>query len=229
MRFDLVGTRLSSMDELIVVRGTASRTRPADRGALTITARVRQPTPAETERALAQLASDADAVVAQFASVISARSTDRLSIRPNSYWHPESGRTVVDGYIGERGLRITVSDTEQVGTLLRALYDATRVEVSGPEWELADENPVYGQVREAAARDARRRAEQYAAGLGLSVGGVAHVSEPGLRSEPPGPVRQFARAADQAELAAEPTVDIGTAEIRVTASVDVGFRIEPGH
>lgn len=216
------------MEELIVVRGTATRSCPADRGVLTITARVKQPTAVEAERALAQLSSAADAILDQFASITSERRTVDLSIRPNSYWHPESGRTVVDGHVGERGVRFTISDTEQVGTLVRALYDAAPIEVNGPEWELAHENPVYGQVRKAAARDARQRAEQYAAGLGLSVGGVAHVCEPGLRSEPPGVMRAFAGAAD-AEMAAGPTVDIGTAEIRVSASVDVGFRIEPGH
>ncbi|MDQ3733799.1 MAG: SIMPL domain-containing protein [Actinomycetota bacterium] len=193
-----------------------------------MTARVKQPTPAEAERALAQLASATDAVLDHFATIISARRTDQLSIRPNTYWHPESGRTMVDGHIAERAVRVTVSDTERVGTIVRGLYDAAPVEVNGPEWELADENPVYGEVRRAAAEDARQRAEQYAAGLGLSVGGVAHVSEPGLRSEPPGALRAFAQAADNAEMAAGPTVSVGTGEIRVSASVDVGFRIEPG-
>jgi len=214
------------MDELIVVRGTATGSCAADRGVLTITTRVKERSAVEAQRALAQLTSAVDVVLDQFASIISARSTASLSIRPNSYWHPESGRTVVDGHLGERGTRITISDTDQVGMLVRALYEAAPVEVNGPEWELADENPVLGQVRQAAARDARQRAEQYAQGLGLSVGGVAHVCEPGLRSEPPGVLRAFAGAADM-EMAAEQTVDIGTAEIRVSASVDVGFRIEP--
>lgn len=214
------------MDDLIVVRGAATRTCAADRGVLAITTRVKQPTAAESERALAELTSAVDGVLDRFAAIITARPTVALSIRPNSYWHPESGRTVVDGHVGERGVRVTVSDTDQAGSLIRALYDAVPVEVSGPEWELADDNPVHGQTRRAAAQDARQRAEQYAEGLGLSVGGVASVYEPGLRHEPPGPMRAFALAAD-AESASGPTVDIGTAEIRVKASVDVGFRIEP--
>lgn len=214
------------MDDLIVVRGRATQFCPADRGALTITARVKQPTAAQAERALAELTAAVDAVLLQFTALISARRTTHLSIRPNSYWHPESGRNVVDGHVGERGVRITVTDPAQAGSLVRALYDAVPVEVSGPEWELADDNPVHGQIRRAAARDARQRAEQYAEGLGLSVGGVGFVNEPGLRAEPPGTMRALALPADS-ESAAGPVVDIGTAEIQVSASVDVGFRIEP--
>lgn len=154
------------------------------------------------------------------------RTTVHLSIRPNSYWHAETGRTLVDGQFGERSVRLAISDTDQVGELLRALYDAAAVEVSGPVWELTGDNPIHGEVRQAAAQEARHRAEDYAAGLGLSIGGVAHVTEPGLRTEPPGVMRSLAMAGGS-ELSTGPTVDLGTAEISVSASVDVGFRIEP--
>jgi len=86
---------------------------------------------------------------------------------------------------------------------------------------------VYGQTRRAAASDARQRAEQYAEGLGLTVGGVANVCEPDLRRELPSAMSGFTLSADT-ESAAGPTVDLGTAEIQISASVDVGFRIEPG-
>ncbi len=214
------------MDDLIVVRGTASQTATADRGVLRITVRAKQPTLAEAERALAELTSAVDAVLDHASAIISARQTEHLSIRPNSFWAPESGRMVVDGHVGERSVRITLSDLEQAGSLIRTLYDSAAVEISGPEWEMEPDNPAYGQIRRAAAQDARQRAEQYAAGLGLSVGSVAHVSEPGLRAEPPGAARAMAMRAD-AESAAEPTIDLGSAEVRVSASVDVSFRIEP--
>ncbi len=213
------------MDELIVVRGTATGTCPADHGVLTVAARVKHQSPAEAERSLAEQTAAVDAVLDSAAEVTSARRVEALSIRPNSYWHPESGRTLVDGYIGERSVRVTV-DRERAGTLIRALYDAVPVDVSGPEWELAEDNPLYAQTRRAAAGNARQRAEQYAEGLGLSVGGVAYVSEPGLRAEPPGTMTMMSMAQDS-EVAGAPTIDLGSAEIRISASVDVGFRIEP--
>lgn len=214
------------MDDLIVVRGTASQTGTADRGVLRITVRAKQPTLAEAERALAELTSAVDAVLDHASAMISARHTEQLSIRPNTFWAQESGRMVVDGHVGERSVQITLSDLEQAGSLIRTLYDSAAVEISGPEWELAPDNPVYGQIRRAAAQDARQRAEQYAEGLGLAVGGIAHVSEPGLRTEPPGAARAMAMRTE-ADSAEEPTIDLGSAEIRVSASVDVSFRIEP--
>ncbi|MDQ3476129.1 MAG: SIMPL domain-containing protein, partial [Actinomycetota bacterium] len=223
---DSVGKTVG-MEDLIVVRGTASRTCAADRGVLVVTARVKQPSAAESERALAELTTRTDEVLDRFVSIISGTSTVALSIRPNSYWHPETGRTVIDGHVGERGVRITIADPAQVGSLLRALYDAASVEVSGPDWELADDNPLHAELRRDAAKDARQRAEQYAEGLGLSVGGVAFVREPGIRSEPPGLARALSFQAD-AEAAPEPRIDLGAAEIQLSASVEVGFRIEPG-
>jgi len=213
------------MEDLIVVRGTASRTCAADRGVLT--ARVKQPSAAESERALAELTTRTDEVLDRFVSIISGTSTVALSIRPNSYWHPETGRTVIDGHVGERGVRITIAEPAQVGSLIRALYDAASVEVSGPDWELSEDNPVPAQIRRDAAQDARQRAEQYADGLGLSVGGVAFVREPGIPAEPPGVARALAFQAD-AELASGPTIELSAAEIRLSTSVEVGFRIEPG-
>ncbi len=215
------------MDDLIVVRGTATRTCAADRGVLLVTARAKQPSAAESERALAELTTRTDEVLDRFVSIISGTSTAALSIRPNSYWHPETGRTVIDGHVGERGVRITIADPAQVGSLIRALYDAASVEVSGPDWELAEDNPVPAQIRRDAAQDARQRAEQYADGLGLSVGGVAFVREPGIPAEPPGVARALAFQAD-AELASGPTIELSAAEIRLSTSVEVGFRIEPG-
>jgi len=214
------------MDDLIVVRGTAVSRISADRATLTITARVKQPTAADAERALAELTSAVDSVLDDFSAVVTSRRTEHFSIRPNTNWHAPSGANVVDGQVGERGIRITVADMGRAGALIRVLYDAAGVEVNGPEWELADDNPVHGQTRRAAARDARQRAEQYAEGLGLSVGGVAFVREPGLRSEPPGLARALAFVAD-AEMEAEPVIDLGSALIQLSASVEVGFHIEP--
>ncbi|MGI8722167.1 MAG: SIMPL domain-containing protein [Geodermatophilaceae bacterium] len=215
------------MEDLIVVRGRATRSCAADRGVLVVTARVKQPSATESERALAELTTRTDEVLDRFFSVISGSSTVALSIRPNSYWHPESGRTVIDGHVGERGVRITISDPAGAGSLIRALYDAATVEVSGPDWELADDNPVHAQIRREAAQNARQRAEQYAEGLGLSVGGVAFVREPGVRAEPPGLARALTFQAD-AEMASEPTIALSAAEIQLSASVEVGFRIESG-
>ncbi len=73
-------------------------------------------------------------------------------------------------------------------------------EVTGPRWSLVPDNPAHEAARRAAASDARRRAEAYADALGLTLGPVAWVAEPGLRRPGPGdgydvPMRSMAMAA----------------------------------
>ena len=81
-------------------------------------------------------------------------------------------------------------------------------------------------MRGLAAADARRRADAYAAALGLRVTGIAWVAEPGLRR----PVRQRRLHAHgrhevaSAGRAGEPEViDVTPDEITVDAAVDVAF------
>lgn len=55
---------------------------------------------------------------------------------------------------------------------------------SGRFWQLDPDNPVYTEARRLAAEDARRRADAYASALGLGIGAVEWLAEPGLRREP---------------------------------------------
>ena len=58
--------------------------------------------------------------------------------------------------------------------------------ITGPEWTLAPTNPAHAEARRAAAEDARLRATAYAEALGLELGPVAWVSEPGPPDVPAG-------------------------------------------
>ncbi|MGH9292695.1 MAG: SIMPL domain-containing protein, partial [Acidimicrobiales bacterium] len=85
------------------------------------------------------------------------------------------------------------------------------------------------RARREAAADARRRAAEYATALGLELGPVAWIAEPGLRAGGGAPhrvgwsaVANFARAS--AAETDEP-VEIAPGEITVTAAVEVGFEI----
>jgi uncharacterized protein YggE len=96
---------------------------------------------------------------------------------------------------------------------------------------MAPTNPAYDQARRVAAEDARHRAESYAEALGLMVGPVAWVAEPGMRSEPrpPVPIARMAAAplaaAGAASEAAEPTEDLSPSEMTIEVAVEVGFGI----
>ena len=73
---------------------------------------------------------------------------------------------------------------DALGPLMAGLVEAGAA-VTGPEWTLAPTNPAHAEARRAAAEDARLRATAYAEALGLELGPVAWVSEPGLRPDVP--------------------------------------------
>jgi uncharacterized protein YggE len=93
-----------------------------------------------------------------------------------------------------------------------------------------DDNEAYRDARMAAAADARRRAEAYAAGLGIGLGGASWMSEPGLRLAgggqteffAPAPMQALALSAEQAE---PDVIDITPEDVIIRASVEVSFAL----
>jgi uncharacterized protein YggE len=119
-----------------------------------------------------------------------------------------------------------VVDFEQLGDLIAELATAA-ASISGPHWQLDPSNAVHGQARTLAAEDARRRAYDYANALGLEVGGVSWISEPGLRASggQDHGLRAFAAAAPAGARGglADEVIEIRPEEILTTAAVEVGF------
>jgi uncharacterized protein YggE len=116
---------------------------------------------------------------------------------------------------------------DQLGILIAELASAG-ASITGPSCQLDASNPVHGEVRRLAAEDAKRRAHDYATALGLEVGDIAWISEPGLRqpSEGAQPMRAFgAAAAPGGSALAEEIIEVAHEEITAQASVEVGFAI----
>lgn len=101
-----------------------------------------------------------------------------LVVQPKTRWR--KGESVRTGWRAARSTTVEVIALGELGGLLGRLA-AAEAAVAGPWWEIAPDNAAFAQVRTAAARDARGRAEAYATGLGLVVGEVAWSAEPGLR------------------------------------------------
>lgn len=185
---------------------------------------------ATREQAYAEAAGPAqsvDEVLRNRADALSRVMTAALAVQPRSRW--KRGETVRTGWRATRATTVEVTDFSQLGELIADLTSAGGA-VSGPDWRIEESNPVFRQARRAAAEDARRRAEDYAGALGLVLGPVAWVSEPGLRgsSEQAGhfagglavPAGGSAMARDSDEV-----LDVTPAEMRTTAEVEVGFTL----
>ena len=173
----------------------------------------------------ATLARSVDEVVAGFGAAIDRAATAALVVHPKTRW--KKGESVRTGWRASRTTVLEVVDLGRLGDLIAELSVAGAA-ISGPSWHLDPTNPVHGHVRRLAAEDARRRAEEYAAVLGLEIVAVAWVAEPGLRKGPDQlgfDVPAAMRLAGSAQ--AEDVIDVTPEEMTVTASVEVGFTFGP--
>jgi uncharacterized protein YggE len=150
---------------------------------------------------------------------------------------PKGDRERVTGYIGQASARVTVRDLSVLGELVARLAELDLVTVAGPWWSLRPDSPVYREARVAAAKDATRRAQEYAAAFGGRLGELIEAADAGLltgqagqRGPVPGPSRMFAAAQMRGGPVDEtPSLDLEPARQSVTAQVDARFvMVTPG-
>ena len=166
-----------------------------------------------------------DAVLEAAGDALDRVTTAALLVQPTTRW--KKGEMVRTGWHAVRTSVVEVRDLTRVGDLLARIAVAGGA-ISGPAWALDPEHVAYDEARQRAAVDARRRADAYAAALGLTITGVAWVSEPGLRlagSSHAGPMLMAAAAPGAARMGEAPDdqIDITPEELTIRAVVEVGF------
>jgi len=212
-----------------VVRGEGEvRTLP-DRATIRVTVEANEVSRDDAYRGAAGLSAAVDAVLQDEEGAIDRVITTGLVVQPRTRWR--KGEAVRSGWRASRTTVVELAVLDHVGELLARLVGAG-ASISGPEWSVSATHEAQREARRDAALDARRRAEDYAAALGLTLTGVAWVSEPGLRGGGEAPPVPMARAAAMArfagEAAEEAPIDVSPEEITVRASVEVGFALFDG-
>src|SRR6266516_6359177 len=137
-----------------------------------------------------------------------------LSVHPDWEARPKGQRPA--GYRAAAGLTARLDVPARAGQVATAAVTAggEAARVHGLALVVGDQAGVLAAAREAAWRDARGRAEQYAALAGVGLGRVVRIEElPGARR-----VRALA-GGYQAEAAAGPAVEVGEAEVRARVAV----------
>ena len=138
----------------------------------------------------------------------------------------KDGRAIqqVSGYYARAGFTATVSDFAILGELVTGLADGDLVTVTGPDWRLRPDSPVYRAARLAAAKDATQRAGEYAEAFGGHVTGLVEAADNGLLAPPARNVAFAARAAPAAGGGYEgPAFDFEPAKQTVTAAVEARY------
>jgi uncharacterized protein YggE len=211
----------------VVVRGTAEVRALPDRAIVHVAIDGEGASREDAYASAARLATAVDAVLVTYEAAHDRTSTAALVVHPKTRWR--RGESVRTGWRASRSTVVEVTDMSRLGDLMAELATAG-AQLVGPSWQLDPDNLAHTTARQAAAEDARRRAEAYAGALGLQVSGVAWVAEPGLRRGGDegygGPaMRSLAMAAPAGARGAEDTetIEVTVEEITVAAAVEVGF------
>jgi uncharacterized protein len=210
----------------ILVRGESELRSLPDRALIRVMVEADGPSQAEAYSRASELAAAVDAVFDKYADAVERRITAGVIVRPKTRWR--KGETVRTGWAAGRTTALEITNFARLGALMAELPIAGASSVYGPEWEVDPSNPVHEQARRAAATDASRRASAYAEALGLRVGAMKWLSEPGLRHETgvgpvmAGPVAMASRAILQPE---EEPMDVQPDEITIHAVVEACFEV----
>ena len=213
------------MEHEVVVRGQGEVKAMPDRATVRVmvdgTGSSRDEAYAEAARAAAAV----DEVLRGQTDALGSVMTAALIVQPRTRW--QNGEAVRTGWAASRTSILEVRALERLSDLLGHLA-ASGAAISNRSWELDAANEAHDQVRSRAGEDARRRAERYATSLGIKLGGIAWVAEPGLRIggnhfSPDGVA--FAAAPRAMAAGAGPPIEVAPEEITLTASVEVGFAI----
>lgn len=207
----------------VTVRGYASRWVPASFADVCFTARRRGTDAAEAIAAAGATYATLDRVLGGHGDVIAHRRTTSLVVREVQHDDPSTGRLVADGFEASRAALVRFAPVIRSGVALRAAAGVPDIGLEGPSFGIDPDDPAQADVRSAAAADALRAAEAYAAGLGLRVGPVLRAREPDERGgEPfPQPGRRALTAAAEAGGDDARLVDLVGEEVELVATIEV--------
>lgn len=146
--------------------------------------------------------------------------TVRASLTEEHRYDSRIEAQISQGYRAASQIRVRLSAQADAGRLMRlATSKEIGAEIRGPWWRVPPDDPARLDACEAAAADARRRAEAYARAAGLRLGDLVAIVDSGGR-----------RAADGIAMsggafAAAGDLEVSSGELFVGATVELTFEL----
>lgn len=137
---------------------------------------------------------------------------------------PPRGERTLAGYEVSQTTKVTVRETDQVGSLLSGIGQRDVSSVSNVSFTVDDKEGVQEEARNKAITNAKEKAQRLADQLGVRLGDVVNFSE--SSSQPQYRYEMADTAAGRGGDAMASTPDISPGENRITSNVDVTFEIQ---
>jgi uncharacterized protein len=210
---------------VISVRGEARMQAEPEIATLSVTVQARDRDRRTVLDRLASRNSQVLELIKGYGEAVEKLESGPASVYPDINYKERTER--VRSYQGQASAYVVVRDFTVLGELMARLADGELVTVAGPWWSLRPDSPVYRQARIAAARDATRRAGEYAEAFGGELGGLIEAADTGLltgQAQQGAAFRAMPAAGVARASAAEPAdMDFEPVKQAVTAQVDARF------
>ena len=142
--------------------------------------------------------------------------TATLSLQP-TYDYSNNSTPVITGYETDNIVSVTIRDISTVGETVDAAVDAGATAVNGITFRVDDPTKAEAQARQAAMKDAKAKADAMAQAAGVSITGVASISE--VSAPMPQPIAYDMAAGAAAPERVTTPVQPGNVEMDVTVTV----------
>lgn len=151
----------------------------------------------------------------------SLRTSSGVSVSEERSWKRDE--LITRGHRASSSVVVRIQEINRVGRLIMEATRRVDASISGPHWRIELGNPVRLDACRLAAEEARRKAEAYAQALGMRLGAVMQIVEPGLRRNPDegGMILSAASAGS-----ASTDLDIESGDLDVTAAIEITFTLE---
>jgi uncharacterized protein YggE len=149
--------------------------------------------------------------------------TANVVVYPNRYYDQQSGQEKTTGYRAQNTVTVTLSDLSLIGDVYAAMTEAGADSLSGPNWQLSEDNPAVTAALTRAIANARVKAEAIAAGQGVQLGEALVISENSV-SQPYLMYAEKAAAGTRSDFSITPP-PISPENMEVTAGVTVTYRM----
>jgi len=103
--------------------------------------------------------------------------TASVVVYPNRFYDPTTGQEKTTGYRASNTVTVNFDDLNKIGDVFAAMTEAGADTVSGPNWQLSDDNPAVATALSKALASARIKAQAIAADQGVQLGDAIIISE----------------------------------------------------
>jgi uncharacterized protein YggE len=222
-------TRLSEVE--ISVRGSNTREVPPERADVRIHVGTDGPVPddvaARTASAAAEVRSTIEPLLDPATGPVTGWSSGGVRTWSERPWNQEGGQLPFVHH-AQQSFEVEFADFVAMARWLGQVGSLDGASVDGVAWTLTDErrDVVLAEVRTAAVRDARTKAESYARALGLGDVTPVAIADAGLLAgAPPGGPAPMAMAARMKD--AGPSFELNPHGLQITAEVEARFVARP--